>query len=90
MGLGADARNPIEPPFQTQNAEPGVVAVGGNAAAAETLTVDNQVKHFPALPAAAGIVAVAGGASMPDPSVSNGTGVVGVGSPAAPERPHRK
>ena len=85
MGQGGDA---INPPNDFPNNSPvdagfGVIGLGGKGAAASTETIESGVVKFPALPAGAGVVGVAGGASMPNPAFAEGTGVVGIGSPAA-------
>ncbi|MBV9152989.1 MAG: hypothetical protein JO204_14560 [Alphaproteobacteria bacterium] len=59
----------------------GVVGLGGKGAAAASEN-DGTIKS-PAQPAGAGIVGVGGGAPMPGATQIDGTGVVGVGSPAA-------
>ena len=83
-GLGGDASNPssVNPNASPVNAGLGAIAVGGNSAAGVSIVINNNAVVFPALSAAHGLVAVAGGASLHEAlTLSNGIGVVGMGSP---------
>ena len=83
-GLGGDASNPssVNPNASPVNAGLGAIAVGGDSAAGVSIVINNHAVVFPALPAAHGLVAVAGGASLHEAlTLSNGIGVVGMGSP---------
>jgi hypothetical protein len=83
-GLGGDASNPsaVNPDATPVKAGLGVIAVGGASAAGFSIQTPKQVIVFAALPAGPGVVAVAGGAAVPDAlEFSSETGVVGMGSP---------
>jgi hypothetical protein len=81
-GQGGDALNALDnfPNLDPIAAGFGVLGIGGKGAAAST---ENGSTKFPALPAGAGVIGVAGGAHLPDPALTEATGVVGIGSPAA-------
>lgn len=84
LGQGSDALNTVygDPPVA---AGMGVVGQGGKSTPATTLTADGLPPVTnPALPAGAGVVGLGENASMPDPEVINGVGIVGVGSPQGP------